>query len=86
MKEMTSLQRCMAVLNGDIPDMLPVIPQSFMFAVETAGMKIGPANQAWFPPVRLDLYSDKDRAKDGNHSLSVNRRSEKSKNQYPDGN
>ena len=27
MKEMTSLQRCMAVLNGDIPDMLPVIPK-----------------------------------------------------------
>ena len=45
MKEMTSLQRCMAVLNGDIPDMLPVIPQSFMFAVETAGMKIGDVNR-----------------------------------------
>ena len=41
MKEMTSLERCMAVLNGEMPDTLPVIPQSFMFAVETAGMKIG---------------------------------------------
>ena len=45
MREMTSLQRCIAVLNGEIPDMLPVIPQSFMFAVETAGMKIGDVNK-----------------------------------------
>ena len=42
---MTSLQRCMAVLNGEMPDMLPVIPQSFMFAVETAGMKISEVNR-----------------------------------------
>lgn len=41
MKQMTSLERCMAVLNGQMPDTLPVIPQSFMLAVETAGMKIG---------------------------------------------
>jgi MtaA/CmuA family methyltransferase len=40
MKEMTSLERCLAVLNGEMPDYLPVIPQSFMFAVETAGMRI----------------------------------------------
>lgn len=45
MKEMTSLERCMAVLNGQTPDMLPVIPQSFMFAVETAKMKIGEVNK-----------------------------------------
>ena len=45
MKDMTSLQRCLAILNGEIPDMLPVIPQSFMFAVETAGMKIGDVNK-----------------------------------------
>ena len=45
MKEMTSLERCMAVLNGTTPDSLPIIPQSFMFAVETAGMKISEVNR-----------------------------------------
>lgn len=42
---MTSLERCMAVLNGEIPDFLPVVPQSFMLAVETAGMKISEVNK-----------------------------------------
>lgn len=42
---MTSLQRCMAVLNGQMPDMIPVVPQSFMLAVETAGFKIGDVNR-----------------------------------------
>lgn len=45
MKEMTSLERCMAVLDGRMPDTLPVVPQSFMFAVETAGYKIGEVNR-----------------------------------------
>lgn len=45
MKEMTSLERCMAVLNGNTPDILPVIPQSFMFAVETANLKISDVNK-----------------------------------------
>lgn len=45
MKEMTSLERCMTVLNGETPDMLPIIPQSFMFAVETANLKIGDVNK-----------------------------------------
>ncbi|HJH70995.1 MAG TPA: uroporphyrinogen decarboxylase family protein [Bacteroidaceae bacterium] len=45
MKTMTSLERCMAVLNGEIPDFLPVVPQSFMLAVETAGMKISEVNK-----------------------------------------
>ena len=43
---MTSLQRCLSVLNGQLPDRVPVIPQSFMFAVETAGFKIGKANRS----------------------------------------
>lgn len=34
----------MAVLNGNIPDKLPVVPQCFMLAVETAGMKINPGS------------------------------------------
>ena len=33
MKEMTSLERCMAVLDGRMPDTLPVVPQSFMLFV-----------------------------------------------------
>lgn len=37
MKEMTSLERCLTVMNGGIADFIPVIPQSFMFALETAG-------------------------------------------------
>ena len=37
---MTSLERCMAVLNQQTPDYLPVVPQCFMFAVESSGMKI----------------------------------------------
>jgi uroporphyrinogen decarboxylase len=41
MKTMTSLQRCLTVLNGGIPDRVPVVPQTFMFAAETAGIKIG---------------------------------------------
>lgn len=45
MKEMTSYERCMAVLNGELPDTLPVVPQSFMLAVETAGMKISDVNK-----------------------------------------
>jgi len=30
----------MAVLNGEVPDCVPVIPQTFMFAIENAGMKM----------------------------------------------
>lgn len=45
MKEMTSLERCQAVLNGQMPDTLPIVPQSFMFAVEHAGFKIGDVNR-----------------------------------------
>ena len=45
MKSMTSLERCMAVLNQQIPDYIPVVPQCFMFAIETAGMKIKDVNK-----------------------------------------
>ena len=45
MKSMNSLERCMAVLNGEMPDVLPVVPQCFMLAVETAGMKISDVNR-----------------------------------------
>ena len=42
---MTSLERCHAVLNGEIPDTLPVVPQCFLLAVETAGFRIGDINR-----------------------------------------
>jgi uroporphyrinogen decarboxylase len=41
MSTMTSLERCMAVLRGQKPDRIPVVPQTFMFAAETAGIKVG---------------------------------------------
>ncbi|MDR1541242.1 MAG: uroporphyrinogen decarboxylase family protein [Clostridiales bacterium] len=42
---MNSLQRVRAVLNGESPDRLPVIPQSFLFATQTEGYKIGQINR-----------------------------------------
>lgn len=38
---MTSLERCLAVLHHRIPDRVPVVPQSFLVACETAGYKVG---------------------------------------------
>lgn len=38
---MTGLERCQTVLNGKLADFVPVVPQSFMFAAETAGFRIG---------------------------------------------
>ena len=45
MKEMTSLQRVQAVLRGEMPDRVPVIPQGFMFSAKTAGYDIGQINR-----------------------------------------
>ena len=45
MKEMTSLQRVQAVLRGEMPDRIPVIPQGFMFSAKTAGYDIGAINR-----------------------------------------
>lgn len=41
MKEMSSLERCMTVLQGGMADRIPVVPQTFLFAMETAGTTIG---------------------------------------------
>ena len=38
---MTGRERCLAVLRGEQPDRVPVVPQTFMFAAETAGFKVG---------------------------------------------
>ncbi|MCE5188570.1 MAG: uroporphyrinogen decarboxylase family protein [Eubacteriales bacterium] len=45
MNEMTSLQRVRAVLNGETPDRVPVIPQGFMFCAANIGTKIGRINR-----------------------------------------
>ena len=42
---MNSLQRIQAVLRGDIPDRLPVLPQSFLFAAQMGGYQIGQINR-----------------------------------------
>jgi MtaA/CmuA family methyltransferase len=42
---MNSLERCLAVLNGEAFDTLPVVPQCFMLAIETAGFRIGDINR-----------------------------------------
>jgi len=41
---MTSKERCLAVLNGETPDTLPVVPQCFMYALETVGFKNSDVN------------------------------------------
>lgn len=41
MKEMTGLERCQAMLEGQAVDRVPVVPQTFLFAVEAAGYRIG---------------------------------------------
>lgn len=45
MREMTSLERIQAVMRGEIPDYLPVLPQSFMFAMNDGGYSIGEVNR-----------------------------------------
>jgi MtaA/CmuA family methyltransferase len=37
---MTGLERCLTVLQGGIPDRVPVVPQSFLFALETSGIRM----------------------------------------------
>jgi MtaA/CmuA family methyltransferase len=43
-KEMASLERCITVLNNEIPDRVPVVPQSFLFACEVAGYSMYDVN------------------------------------------
>ena len=45
MKEMTSLERMMAVSRGEIPDYLPILPQSFLFSMKNSGYDIGQVNR-----------------------------------------
>ena len=45
MTEMRSIERFKAVLNGEVPDYLPVLPQSFLFAMNDGGYRIGQVNK-----------------------------------------
>lgn len=65
MKEMTSLERCVAVLEGRIPDKLPIVPQSFMFAVETAGFRIGEVNRSGRKMAQAHILSQEKYGYDG---------------------
>ena len=40
MAEMTSLQRCMTVLQGGVPDRVPVCLENFMHAAAVAGYSV----------------------------------------------
>lgn len=42
---MNALERVQAVLRGEIPDRVPVIPQGFMFSAHDAGYEIGKINR-----------------------------------------
>lgn len=42
---MSSLERVLTVLDHGVPDRVPVVPQAFMFACETAGYRIGEVNR-----------------------------------------
>lgn len=44
MENMTSLERCMAVIQGKTPDRVPVVPQAFLVAAQTLGKHIGEIN------------------------------------------
>ena len=43
---MNHLERVQAVLRGETPDRIPVIPQCFMFSAKTAGYTIGQINRS----------------------------------------
>lgn len=43
---MTGIERIQSVMNGNVPDYLPVVPQSFLFAAACAGTGIGKINRS----------------------------------------
>ncbi len=65
MKEMTSVQRCMAALNFEIPDRVPVVPQAFMPACKAAGYKIGHVNKSGKLMAETHLISQQKYGYDG---------------------
>lgn len=65
MKEMTHLERCLAALKFEVPDRVPVVPQSFMFACKTAGYKIGQINKSGKLMAKTHLVSQAKYGYDG---------------------
>lgn len=65
MGEMTSLERVQAVLNGQMPDRLPVIPQGFMFSAKTAGYDIGQINRSPAKMAQCHLHCQEKYGYDG---------------------
>lgn len=53
---MTSLERMQTVLKGEVPDFLPVLPQSFMYAMADSGYSIGQVNRK--PAVMAKCHLD----------------------------
>lgn len=65
MKTMTSKERVMTILDGGTPDILPIVPQSFMLAVETAGMKISDVNKSGQKMAQAHIISQEKFGYDG---------------------
>ncbi|MCK4346845.1 MAG: uroporphyrinogen decarboxylase family protein [Bacteroidales bacterium] len=63
--EMTSKERCLAVMRNEIPDRIPVVPQSFMFSVETAGFRISDVNRNGKRMAQSHIISQKKYGYDG---------------------
>ena len=62
---MTGLQRCQTVLAGGMADRVPVVPQTFMFAAETAGIKVGAFAHSAAKMVEAQLVSQAKYGYDG---------------------
>jgi len=62
---MTGLQRCQTVLAGGMADRVPVVPQTFMFAAETAGIKVGAFAHSASKMVEAQLVSQAKYGYDG---------------------
>ena len=62
---MTGLQRCQTVLAGGMADRVPVVPQTFMFAAETAGIKVGEFAHSAAKMVEAQLVSQAKYGYDG---------------------
>ncbi len=65
MSEATGLSRCLTVLNGGMADRVPVVPQTFMFAAETAGIKVGELARSAAKMVTAQVVSQEKYGYDG---------------------
>lgn len=56
MEEMTSMERIRAVIQGNVPDFLPIVPQNFMFAIKDGGYNLGEVNRK--PAIMAQCHLD----------------------------